>query len=105
MCNWKPLKNSANGYVMLCNSCNRIQLAFGTTVLSVNRMQFYDFLAVVETTFAKYGPDNAKWLHLPLPAANVAMVCTGNELAALLAMLKEGRARLQYNELLIINKN
>ena len=100
-----PLKNSANDYVMLCKSCNRIQLAFGTTVVSVNRMQFYDFLAVAERAYAAYGPDDAKWLHLSLPAANVAMVCTGNELAALLVLLKEGRARLQYNELLITNKN
>ena len=105
MCNWTSLKQNANGYVMLCTACNRIQVAFGTTVISMSRVQFFDFLTVAGKAFASYGPDSTKWISLPLPAANVAMVCTGNELAVLLALLKGGRARLQYNELLITNKN
>jgi hypothetical protein len=35
MCNYRTLVYNKNGYIIQCNSCDHLQLAFGTTVTSL----------------------------------------------------------------------
>ena len=108
MCEYKTLKNMPHGQVCLCGQCNRLQVAFCTTVVSFSREQFYDFITTVDTLYKQYNLHlcrDKKMVHVPLPAKGVAMICSINELKVLLYLLVEGRNSLEYEEIFTFSKN
>ncbi|GAA4460672.1 hypothetical protein GCM10023093_03710 [Nemorincola caseinilytica] len=108
MCNYNTLKNCRHGYVVQCRNCDHIQVAFGTTILSLTRAQYYEYLAQVQEQYDEHHkimPWDQKAIHLPTAAKGVAMIYTVSELHILLDMLKEGRKKLEYNDLFVFNEN
>ncbi len=105
MCSWTALNQNEQGYVMQCCDCNRVQMAFGTTVVSFTKDQFYDFYRMADVVHARSLNGFESRQHLLLPSASVGMVCTAQELKQLHELLKGGCSKLLYNDLLITYKN
>lgn len=48
MCHYQTLAYSADGYMVRCPDCKRIQLAFGTTIVTLDTGEFEQLAAQVE---------------------------------------------------------
>jgi len=108
MCNYNTLKNSKHGYVVQCKNCDHIQVAFGTTIVSLTRAAYYEHLALVQEQFdqnCRTMPWDQKVIHIPTAAKGVTMIYTLNELHTLQDLLSEGRKKLEYNDLFVFNEN
>lgn len=108
MCNYKTLQHNSNGYVVQCRNCNHIQVAFGTTIVSFSREQFYEFISVIDEQYQLHSlclQRAKKMVHVHTPSGNLAMIYSVNELSALLYLLVEGRNALEFNELFVFNNN
>jgi hypothetical protein len=102
MCNYQTLYHGNTGYVIRCQQCKGLQLAFGTTVISFNLEEFECFTKMV-TRLAddhKYESENEKAICLPLPADHVMMLLTPREITSLARMTAEVQALLTTYEIL-----
>lgn len=102
MCNYQTLYHGNAGYVIRCQQCKGLQLAFGTTVISFNLEEFEYFTRMV-TRLAddhKYSSENEKAICLPLPADHVMMLLTPKEIASLSDMTAEVQALLMTYDIL-----
>ena len=108
MCSYKTLKNNNYGYVLQCNECKHIQVAFSTVVLSFTLTEFYEVIQTVNGLYEHYNLHpcrDQKIIHLPTANKAVTMVFTITEVRELLHLLIEGRNKLQYKQLFVFNEN
>lgn len=108
MCSFDTLKKSHHGYVVKCKSCDHIQIAFGTMILSFNRSQFIEFIAKLDGQYKVhelYEDRSTKLVHVPTAAQGVAMVFSLNELEVFLNLLIDGRNALRHKDLFVFNEN
>ena len=108
MCKSKILKTSDDGYVMHCKGCGQIQVAFGTTIISMTQSKFYEYIKAIDDLYSihnLYPFKDEKLIKIPTPARGVIMVYSVNELKDLLHMLVEGRNKLEYNKLFVFSEN
>ena len=54
MCTNKILVQTEYGYVSKCDSCENIQVGYGTTIMSFTQDQFYEFAKTVVVNFKIY---------------------------------------------------
>jgi hypothetical protein len=102
MCNYQTLYHGNAGYVIRCQQCKGIQLAFGTTVISFNLEEFECFKKMV-TQLADdhiYSSEHEKSICVPLPVDHVMMLLTPVEIVTLAEMTSEVQALLQTYEIL-----
>ncbi len=108
MCKSKILKNSDAGYVMHCKSCDKVQVAFGTTIVSMTQPKFYEYIKLVDELYSihnLYPYRNEKMVKIPTPAKEMLMIYTVNELNDLLHLLIEGRNKLEYEQLFVFSES
>ena len=108
MCSYKTLKNNQHGYVIHCNDCNHIQVAFGTFVLSVTIEEFDGMVRSatdMHTRYRRHPGNDRKIIHMPTIAKSIVMVFTISELRTFLNLIIEGHRKLQYNQLFVFNEN
>ncbi|HVI49402.1 MAG TPA: DUF6686 family protein [Chitinophaga sp.] len=98
MCNYQTLYQGSNGYVIRCQHCRSLQLAFGTTVVNLSAAEF-DCFAVMISRLADEQPtsdhDHEKMICMPLPADHVMMLLTPAEVYKLASMASEVGALLE----------
>lgn len=110
MCNHTVLKNNSYGYVVQCESesCNYIQLAFGTFILSLTVDQFTELIEIAEALYRchkLYPFPDQKAIQVPTVCRAVTMIFTVNELKNFINLLIEGGNQLQYKKLFVFNEN
>lgn len=108
MCNYTTLVNSGQGYVIKCNNCDHIQVAFGTSVISFTRTEFLDYVSLVDDRYGCYSGctrRDEKVVNVPTPVRNVATVLTVRELCSLRYLLTEGSRKLKQAELFTFSEN
>lgn len=54
MCSYKTLSHSNDGYIILCNECGHLQLAFGTSAVKFDTETYSSFSTQVETLVDVY---------------------------------------------------
>jgi hypothetical protein len=105
---YKTLYNNEDGYVVACNCCGHIQVAFGTTVMSFTREQYYDHIKLVDEyyTVNSLAPfRDQKTVNIPTVARSVSLAYSVNEVKKLLALLIKGRNKLEHDNLFVFNEN
>jgi hypothetical protein len=108
MCNYKTLRNSEDGYVVRCKSCDHIQVAFSTSIQSFTRDQFYDYIIVVEELYKRHRSNpfrEQKIVRIATAARAVVMVYNVDEVSRLLGLMIAGRNRLEREQLFVFNEN
>lgn len=108
MCGYRTLHNNEDGYVICCDCCGHIQVAFGTTVTSFNREEFYEHISLVDDYYNIHNLSpfrNRKEITLPTVSRTLSLVYSVNELDKLLKLLVEGRNKLEYDKLFVFNEN
>jgi len=108
MCANKILKHSNCGYVMLCKCCNNIQVAYGTTIVSMTQKEFHEYVNIIDELYNihnLYGFKDEKTIKIPTAAQGVAMIYSVNELKELLQLLADGKNRMEYELLFELCEN
>ncbi|WP_118972430.1 DUF6686 family protein [Taibaiella koreensis] len=103
MCNTQTLARSADGYIIRCTECNRIQLAFGIAAVTLKPHQFqrlkeYADMEQEYRTAVFAGPDQKC---VSLPVNHTLTLClTLAELQALTDLLDQAAGLITVYELL-----
>ena len=108
MCSYKTLKNNQHGYVIQCNECDQIQVAFSTVILSLSTSEFYELIKTASELHDHYQMHpcrDQKIIQLPTATRSVTMVFNYDELKTLLHLMMEGRNKLQFRQLFVFNEN
>jgi hypothetical protein len=108
MCSYKTLHHSADGYVIKCNCCNKLQVAFGTTCMSYTEEQYRDYISLVDKYIENNktaGCRDQKAITLPTVARSISLVYSLNELEKLRSLLIDGRNKLEHEKLFVFNDN
>ena len=105
MCSYQTLfYDDESGYVVLCQGCNSIQVAFGNILLTWNRPDFYDFYHFIKRMFQETPIDvaaiNKKTLAIPVPCEGVRILVSTRELQQLHHMLDMAETELQSQQLM-----
>ncbi|SFQ01349.1 hypothetical protein [Parafilimonas terrae] len=87
MCDFQKLAFSGDGYVVRCTECGYLQLAFGTTMLTLTNEEFgalYDLttshMNIVSVNGNDFLSDDTKGIFLSTPSAGCCIVLTVKEL-------------------------
>lgn len=108
MCNYKTLNANQYGYVVQCNGCNHIEVAFATVILSLTEDQFYGLIDTADSLYCQHNLHpfrDQKVIKLATDARTVTMALSVNELKDFLNLLIAGRNKLQYRQLFVFNDN
>jgi hypothetical protein len=108
MCRYNTLHKSTHGYVIKCNECTNIQVAFGTTALTLSLKQFNDFIGIVDdllVTHQSYDFPDQMTIVIPTLSRSVSMICSVNELGNLKQLLMKGKKSLEMAKLFIFYEN
>ena len=108
MCAYKTLSNNEDGYVIQCEGCDHIQVAFGTTSMTFTQDQFYDHIKVVDESYNIHNLHafrDQKCITIPTVARTLSLVYSVNELKKLLKLLIKGRNSLEHHKLYEFNEN
>lgn len=105
MCSYQTLfYDDESGYVVLCQGCNSIQVAFGNILLTWSRPDFYDFYTFIKRMFQETPIDvaaiNRKTLAIPVPCDGVRVLLSTRELQQLHHMLDMAETELQSQQLM-----
>jgi len=105
MCSYQTLfHDDESGYVVLCQGCNSIQVAFGNLLLTWNYPDFYDFYHFIKRMFQETPIDvaaiNKKTLAIPVPCDGVRILLSTRELQQLHHMLDMAETELQSQQLM-----
>jgi hypothetical protein len=103
MCSYNTLHLNEDGYVISCNGCNHLQLAFGTTVLILTRNEFSEFCEMVEDRKNLWDSDGfpmSKCIYIPTKNKDVALVFSYKELLKLHHILVSAGLILETEEIL-----
>ena len=101
-CSHKILAHDKNGYISICPLCGHIQLAFLTTLLSLNREQFDAFQSQT-TNQLNCGKERMNDMHKAFVihtfSSNSRMVLSFSELQKLIYLLDEATAAIEVQSL------
>ncbi|MFT3679892.1 MAG: hypothetical protein QM791_06445 [Ferruginibacter sp.] len=92
MCEFDSLYLSDLGYVVHCKKCGVYQVAFASTMLSLNQQDFDIFCGLVRRKYEEENmiySENAKCVVIPTPAKGVQILLTRKEAENLNSMLEE----------------
>lgn len=105
MCDTQTLAYSAEGYIIRCKQCNRMQLAFGPVAIIIKEKQFRQLRAragaeLMYRDTCIMDPD-LKFVSLPIN--NTTMLCLStNELTAFTDLIDQATALMEVYEMLEI---
>lgn len=103
MCNTKILEHNKFGYIARCNKCENIQLAFGTTAITLDEDQFDEFRETIrdyhEAYACKENPE-VKDLYVPTVEPSISMVFSYKEIEILMEMLEQASLSLEIHKVL-----
>lgn len=108
MCHHTILKSNSHGYVVQCDSCRHIQVAFGTCILSLTADQFDELIDTAQAMYLchQHSPfPEQKMIQVPTSCRTVTMVFSVYELKNFIGLLTEGRKKLQYKKLFVFHEN
>lgn len=102
MCNYQTLVHNNSGYIIKCNQCAHLQLAFGTIVTSIDT-ELFDSIA--EHLENEHSHSNASvdtgMKRITIPLDTHTMLClTSKELSTLNDMFIQARALLDTYRIL-----
>jgi len=104
MCRHNILAHNEQGYVVSCNGCGRYQLAFGTSLTTLDPADYDRFCnqvaGLVKCNRIKRGAENSKKIYLGIYCNQAMMVLSAKELKALNALLDEAEFTRQVGFLL-----
>src|SRR6218665_1699489 len=107
MCSYKLLVHKKSGYIIKCNGCTHYQVAFGTTLFSLQSEEFKPFFHQVnelKMITVPNGFPEQKRIRVELPCCNSSMMVLNlNELGSLHALMEEAVVADEVNELLSNN--
>jgi hypothetical protein len=92
MCEFQSLYFGDDGYVVKCNDCNHYQLAFASTMLTLDKEEFSDMCHVVKQKLQDtdlHFPTEAKCFVIPTAAKGAFLLLTRKEAARLYEILEE----------------
>lgn len=102
MCDYKILAHNEDGYIILCNSCNHYQLAFGTTAVTFDPSNFKRFrhqLEKMQPGDELKGFEKQKRISLDIFTSNSMMVLNQNEFLKLSALVNESAFNEEFEDL------
>lgn len=97
MCTTQTLAYTAEGYIVRCASCGRMQLAFGVAALTLSRHQFNRLRrkVLMAQEYHAFTPDrNLKCVSLPV-SSNLILCLSVAELQALADLTSQASALLE----------
>ena len=102
MCKFKKWYAGAEGYVLQCKDCGHVQLAFGTTMLTLGKDDFFIFTEIVASRVSELTPyrEDLKSVVIPTPASYCQIFLTERELLSLHRMLQQADNERAANALL-----
>lgn len=104
MCSYQTLyHNDKAGYIIRCEECARIQVAYGNMVMTFEREDFDTFHSWIKKIQANQQmPLSAtvRSIMIPSPSQGMRLLVSYNELIELCAMLDEADTELQSLELI-----
>ncbi len=104
MCRHNILAHNEQGYVVSCKGCGRYQLAFGTSLTTLEPADYERFCEQVAGLAKckphKKGTENSKKIYLDLYCNQAMMVLNAKELKSLNALLDEAEFTRQVGFLL-----
>ena len=108
MCDYSSLYKSAHGYMMRCNKCRHIHIAFGNAILTLSGDQFSDFAKSIDGTFGLRRHDldrQTKQIYVPTPSSAVVLLYSIDELELLNELLNGANEALHREQLFVFNYN
>ena len=106
MCNYKTLHHNEHGYVVKCNTCKNIQVAFGTTAVAYTEQEFYEFKTSVYEYYNHREFDTCpdfKNNYFKTPTPKVMLVYNLTEVKNLNSLLEEAYIGLEVEKLIEVN--
>ena len=104
MCRHNILAHHEQGYVVFCKGCGRYQLAFGTSLTTLEPADYDRFCEQVagleKCNRQKQGAENCKKIYLDVYCTHAMMVLSIKELKSLNALLDEADFNRQVGFLL-----
>lgn len=100
MCFYKPLVHSENGYIVQCEKCNSLHIAFGTSALTLsthNSQLFFEQLLTLRDCTPCNGLPNQKRIKVDVFAGHILMILSLHELNIFISMFEEAEAKLQVD--------
>ena len=102
MCDYKILHQNEHGYVVRCNKCDCLKVAFGTTAISLTRKQLDEFTEVIReyseaNSFGLY--PNHKSVSIPTAAKSVHLLYSSEDLKKLIELLEEAHLSIAIEQL------
>lgn len=103
MCNTKVLEHTKFGYIARCNKCENIQVAFGTSAITLDEEQFHEFRETIrdyhEAYACKESPE-VKDLYIPTEVPSISLVFSYKEIEILMEMLEQASLSLEVHKVL-----
>ncbi len=106
MCQYKKLALSKNGYILECNNCCDFQIAFGTTFIQLNPIDFIDFAKKIlksQSEIKKQLGKNQKTILINIPNCSVKYIFSICEIIDFIKLLKEALFTIDKERILKIN--
>lgn len=106
MCDFKILHHCEKGYVVQCERCEHIQLAFGTTMMVMDKGEFQNFRNLISklAELHKLEPfPESKNITLPTSCRQVHLVLSSKEVEVFNDLLDQASLMLEANEILCAN--
>ena len=104
MCSYKTLfHHDETGYVIHCQGCDSVQVAYGNVLLTWRRADFYGFCKYVKQMKDDMPCDeraNHKSIVMPVPCEGVRIILSPRELDEWHSMLDIAETELQSQELM-----
>lgn len=104
MCQWNTLYAGPTGYALQCKDCRYVQLAFGTTVLTLSARDFSEFAVLVRQRAERplVSGDDRKCVLMPTPFPWCQVLLTGQELADLHRLLEQADNEMTAASMLLL---
>jgi hypothetical protein len=103
MCNYHIIHHNEHGYIVKCKGCARLKLAFGTTSLSMDEDEFYDFKQVTEHYYELQRDCECrtyKQVQIPTATKSITLVYTIEEIERLISLMDEAYINMEVQKLL-----
>ncbi len=103
MCNTQILEHNKFGYVARCKKCQSIQLAFGTTAITLDEKQFDEFRETIRDYYTAYACKESpeiKDLYVSTEVPAISMVFSYKEIEILMEMLEQASISLEVKRVL-----
>lgn len=104
MCSYQTLfYKEMVGYVIRCNQCNQIQVAYGTVIVNLANDDYADFCHKIQQLLVQYPASdqpNLKSIVVNTPYIGLMLYLSERELAELAGMLDIADTKLRSDELL-----